>query len=118
MRLIAFSLTITGLSNLDLRQKSYETGCSFLKRGISHKLPASMHLRKLAGFKWWLNFKKNLDFDVKKSQWKVSGASIELCAVCKKIHEKSAEDLLNVASFAGKFEWACKSCFLDRWLVQ
>ena len=117
LRLLAFSLTKSGLSDLDLRRKSYEIGCSFLKRGVIDKLPASWHHRKLAGYEWWLNFKKNLEFDVKKSQWKDSGASIELCRVCEKIHEKGAENFLNVASFAGKFEWACESCFLERWLV-
>ena len=116
--LIAFCLTKTGLSKLDLRRKSYESGCSFLKREIIDKLPASWHLRKLAGYEWWLNLKKNLDFDVKKTQGKDSGASIELCKVCEKRHEKGAEDFLNEASFAGKSEWACESCFLDRCLIQ
>ena len=55
---------------------------------------------------------------MKKTQGKDSGASIELCIVCEKHHEKGAEDFLNVASFAGKSEWACESCFLDRWLIQ
>ena len=118
LRLIAFSLSKTRLSNLGFRRKSYEIGHFSLKRGIIDKFPASWHLRKLTGCEWWLNFKKNLDFDLKKSQWKDSGASIELGIVCKKIHEKGAEDFLNVELFAGKFKWACEGCSLDRWLAQ
>ena len=40
LRLIAFSLRKIGLSNLDLRRKSYGIGFSFLKKGVIDKLPA------------------------------------------------------------------------------
>ena len=113
-----FSLTKTGLSNLDLRSKSYEIGCFFLKSGVIDKLPAPWHLRILAGSEWWLNFKINLDFDLTNCKWKGSGASIELCIVCEKIHDKGAEDIVNVEPFPRMFEWACERYFLDRWLVQ
>ena len=117
-RLIPVFRTMSGLSNVDLRRNSYEIRCSSLKRGVIGKLPAFWHLRKSAGCEWWLNFKKNLHIDVKKNQGKDSGASIKKSIVCQKIHEKGAKDFRNVAAFAGKFQHACESCFLDRRLVQ